>query len=65
LYARYDINLRLYVKEFVFALLQDWELHQDVDGNIMEVDDLRTKIFKGGVEHNIRSVWLPDPYDTM
>jgi hypothetical protein len=34
--------------------LQDWELHQDVDGNIMEIDDLKSKIFKGGIEHNIR-----------
>ena len=33
---------------------KDWELHQDVDGNIMEIEDLKSKIFRGGIEHNIR-----------
>ena len=29
-------------------------MHQDVDGNVLEIEDLKMKIFKGGVEHSIR-----------
>jgi hypothetical protein len=38
----------------VFFPNKDWELHQDVDGNVMEVDELKNKIFRGGIEHSIR-----------
>jgi len=36
----------------------DWELHFDESGRIQELDDLKEKIFRGGVEHEIREeVW--------
>ncbi|XP_040574815.1 TBC1 domain family member 17 [Lepeophtheirus salmonis] len=36
----------------------DWELHFNDDGSVMDIDQLRVKIFKGGIEHSIRSdVW--------
>lgn len=36
----------------------DWELHWDDDGQVVDLDQLVYKIFKGGVDHNIRSeVW--------
>lgn len=41
------------------ALCQlDWELHFESDGRVVDLDELKEKIFKGGVEHEIRSdVW--------
>ena len=41
------------------ALCQlDWELHFDDRGRIMDLDDLKEKIFRGGVEEVIRNeVW--------
>ena len=36
----------------------DWELHLNEDGRVLEVDELKRKIFKGGIDHNIRiEVW--------
>ena len=41
------------------ALCQlDWELHFESDGRVVDLEELREKIFKGGVEHEIRcDVW--------
>jgi len=41
------------------ALCQlDWELHFEADGRVVDLDELKEKIFKGGVEHEIRcDVW--------
>ena len=41
------------------ALCQlDWELHWDSDGRVVDQEELVEKIFKGGLEHTIRSeVW--------
>ena len=41
------------------ALCQlDWELHFDSDGKILDLNELKDKIFRGGVEHEIRyEVW--------
>ena len=44
----------------------DWELHWDDQGRVLDQKELLQKIFKGGVEHNVRSeVWkfLLDYYD--
>jgi hypothetical protein len=36
----------------------DWELHWDSEGKVIELDQLVTKIYQGGVDHNIRAeVW--------
>ena len=36
----------------------DWELHWNSDGRVLDHGELVTKIFKGGLDHNIRSeVW--------
>ena len=41
------------------ALCQlDWELHFESDGKILDLKELKEKIFRGGVEHEIRcEVW--------
>ena len=41
------------------ALCQlDWELHWDSDGTVVDHEELIEKIFRGGLEHTIRSeVW--------
>ena len=41
------------------ALCQlDWELHFESDGKILDLYELKYKIFKGGIEHEIRcEVW--------
>ena len=41
------------------ALCQlDWELHFETDGKILDLNELKEKIFRGGVEHEIRcEVW--------
>ena len=41
------------------ALCQlDWELHFDSEGKCLDLRELKEKIFRGGVEHEIRSeVW--------
>ena len=44
----------------------DWELHWDADGKVLDYEELVMKIFKGGIDHSIRSeVWkfLLDYYD--
>ena len=44
----------------------DWELHWDEQGRVLDQSELIQKIFKGGMEHNVRSeVWkfLLDYYD--
>eukprot|EP00093_Oithona_nana_P006165 06165.XXX_166349_168505_1 [CDS] Oithona nana genome sequencing. len=44
----------------------DWELHWDEQGRVLDQSELVQKIFKGGVEQNVRSeVWkfLLDYYD--
>ena len=33
----------------------DWELHWDTEGNVQDKDELIRKIFKGGLEQNVRS----------
>lgn len=38
----------------MYLPFQDWELHQDVLGNFSEIDELKIKIFRGGIEPNIR-----------
>jgi len=36
----------------------DWELHWNHDGQVIDHEELIKKIFRGGIEHNIRSeVW--------
>ena len=36
----------------------DWELHWDAEGRVLDHKELLHKIFKGGIDHNIRSeVW--------
>ena len=36
----------------------DWELHFESDGKILDLNELKEKIFRGGVEHEIRcEVW--------
>ena len=36
----------------------DWELHWDSEGKCVDKEELLQKIFKGGLDHNIRSeVW--------
>ena len=41
------------------ALCQlDWELHFESDGRVLDLEELKEKIFRGGVEHEIRcEVW--------
>ena len=36
----------------------DWELHFESDGRVVDLEELKEKIFRGGVEHEIRcDVW--------
>ena len=36
----------------------DWELHFESDGRVVDLQELKEKIFRGGVEHEIRcDVW--------
>uniref|UniRef100_V9KEN0 TBC1 domain family member 15 n=1 Tax=Callorhinchus milii TaxID=7868 RepID=V9KEN0_CALMI len=37
---------------------EEWEKHLDADGRVQEVEELKRKIFRGGLSHNVRrEVW--------
>ena len=54
---RLSANLPLVTRDEPLCQL-DWELHWNHDGQVIDHEELIKKIFRGGIEHNIRSeVW--------